>query len=61
MIEKIDIYLNEMEIVEKKTSSIDEDLDEYLRKKIGIKSKRERMKKIEELKTLLIEGGIIDG
>jgi hypothetical protein len=61
MLDKIDIYLRESEIVESKRSSIDDDLDEYLRKKCKVYSKRERIRRIEEIKSLLIDGGIIDG
>ena len=60
MLDKIDIYLRESDFVDKKTSIIDDDLDEYLCKKCKVKSKKERMKRIEEMKSLLIEGGIIN-
>lgn len=60
MIEKIDIYLREIEKMDDISSSIDDDIDRYLSEKLCIKSKKERTKKIKEIKDQLIKGGIIN-
>lgn len=56
----IDTYLRESEYVKKKTSSTDDDLDEYVREKEGITDRRKRRERVEEILSLLIEGGIIN-
>lgn len=56
----IDTYLEESDYVEMKTSSIEDDLDEYVRKKEGITNRRKRLERVEEIRSFLIEGGIIN-
>lgn len=57
----IDTYLKDSEYVEKKTSIIEDDLDEYVCKKEGITNRRKRRERVEEIRKLLIDGGIING
>lgn len=56
----IDTYLKDAEYVKEKTSSSDDDLDEYVRKNEGITDRRKRRERVEEIRKLLIDGGIIN-
>jgi hypothetical protein len=60
MIDRINRYIEQIDITENISSSVDEDIYEYLRKKCDIKDKKKIYMKMKEIKEMLKTGGIID-